>query len=271
MIVEDQHMSAYLMSEGIGSSTLKSMLQSPKDFLYTQSQKSKETTATALGTLIHTYLLEPHKFDAEYILQPEDWGSLSKNPGKSKWDALKAQAKEENKKPIKFSEGEYLVRLMKEAKKHTVFQDMIANSKKEVSFYGSVDGVDLKSREDIWMTDKGEVWDIKTFSSDELDEESLARTIFKWGYHFSAAHHIAVMESCGIEVKSWGWAMVSTKTPAPHIILKRASKDFLRAGKQDFNRALSLYKMCKEENRWPGFDDDIQEIDLPRYAQNYYN
>ena len=98
-------MDEYLANEGIGSSDLKNILHTPKDYFYARKRKSKQTASTTKGTLWHSFILERNKYFEQYMIQPEDWGSLNKNPGKKMWDDFKNQAKEAGKTPVKFSDG----------------------------------------------------------------------------------------------------------------------------------------------------------------------
>lgn len=263
-------MEEYLNDPGIGSSKLKMILQSPKDFLYQNLAKAKESASQTKGTLWHSYLLERDLYLEEHAIQPEDWGPLNQNPGKKKWDEFKKSAKENNKTPVKFSEAGDLLLLDEEMKKHKKFQEILKCSQAEVSFYGDFNGVRLKSREDLYDETTGTIYDVKT-TSKPIDDESLAATIYKNGYHFSAYHHMLTVKLAGHKVKDWGWIFVSTATPAPHIIIKKASKQFLKAGKTDWLHAFMMLKACKKDNHWPGYSEDIEEIDLPDWAEKFYN
>lgn len=270
MIVENQPMQEYLDNEGIGSSQLKNMLtMSPMDYLYSLKEKSKDTRSTMLGTYIHTYMLERHLMESEYMIQPEDWGSLAKNPGRAKWTEFKKQAEEQGKKAIKYADGEFALKLDEQMQEHGELKNILSKAKAEVSFYAEIDGIKLKSREDLYCEADGSVWDVKSISKD-IDDESLAKAIFDNGYHFAAAHHINVMRAAGATVNSWGWIFVATKTPVPHIIIKKASNDLLDAGMNDWNHAFNLLKECTKTNCWPGYSDEIEEIGLPEWVERKY-
>jgi len=260
-----ESMPDYLDSPAIGSGTFKEICLSPKDFAYKRKYKDKSSSSQNLGTLIHSFMLEPDKFNSQYLLQPEDWGPLTKNPGRQKWDQLKEQAKSENKTPVKWSEGEYLVKLKNEAGNHSNYLNLVKHCTAEVSFYATIDGFDFKSREDLWCEKTGEVWDVKT-TSKGLDDDSLSKQIFFNGYHFSAAHHMKVMEAAGFPVTGWGWVFVSTATPAPHIVIKKASKEMLDTAFEDWNTALEILKNCEKKQVWPGLSQDIEEINLPAWV-----
>lgn len=255
-------MSEYLAAPGVSSSALKIMLEStPRDYLYARLRKLKETPAQTKGTLWHSFMIERDVYEAEHMLQPEDWGPLTQTPGRQKWADFKAEAKKLGKKAIKWSDGQDLVFLASEMQQHRELKKILSDYEAEVSFYAEIDGHAVKSREDIYCAKAKTVWDVKT-TSKAMDDESLARVIFDHGYHFSAAHHMRVMQECGHDVEEWGWIFVSTATPCPHIVLKKASKRMLESGRQDWHYAFEKLKMCEEKDCWPGFDEEIREIDF---------
>lgn len=269
--MKQEPMREYLSNPAIGSSQLKTIMSSPRDFLFSQKAKKKETSAQTKGSLWHSYILERDLYHEEHIIQPEDWGSLVENPGRKKWNEFKEKAKKLGKIPVKYKDASDLLLLDEVIDSHEELKNILATHKAEASFYGECDGINLKSREDLWNPELGMVWDVKTTSKD-LDEDTLAKVIFDNGYHFSAAHHMKVMDLAGYPCTGWGWIFVSTSTPCPHIIIKKASKELLEYGLQDWKYAFSMLKECTEKNSWPGFDEEISEIGLPDWVERkYYN
>lgn len=273
MKLEKQPMAEYLSDPGIGSGQLKTILDSPRDYQFSLKAPKKESAAQSKGTLWHTYILERDLYHEQHIIQPEDWGSLVENPGRKKWAEFKEKAKQLGKIPIKYKDAADLLLLDEVIDSHNDLQVILGTHKAEVSFYAELDGIRLKSREDLWSPDEDcrMVWDVKTTSKD-LDDETIARTIFDNGYHFSAAHHMKVMELAGYPCAGWGWIFVSTSTPCPHIVIKRASRELLEYGETDWKYAFDMLKDCKEKNSWPGYDEEILEIGLPDWIERkYYN
>lgn len=274
-IMTDLPMSDYLKHPAVGSSSLKNILQSPADYKAALEMPSQETTATKLGTATHTAILEPEKFDEEYLCEPEDWGPHNVGEGKKKWDALKKQAKEEGKTPFAWKDTQYLNRVRESAKDHEALQMLLSGGKPEVTAWAKIGDHNYKARVD-WLThqqsglfDSCWVWDLKT-SSKGMDDNSLSRTIFNNGYHFQAAHHTQVLKAAGIDVKGWGWIFVSTDTPYPHIVMRKASPALLAAGYEDWKYAKRLLEQCTKDDQWPGFAKLPLEIDLPQWAEKDY-
>ena len=271
----DLPMSEYLAHPAVGSSTLKNILQSPADYKAALAIPSQETAATQLGTATHTAILEPHKFNHDYHCQPEDWGPLNSGEGRKKWDQHKKQAKENGIIPLKWDDVCYLNRVRAAAESHEALQMLLRAGKPEVTAVAKIDGHEYKARVD-WLTHKSVgffeprwVWDLKT-SSKPVDDDTLSRTIFNWGYHFQAAHHTQVLKAAGIDVQGWGWIFVSTSTPAVHIVMRKASAALLSAGLEDWKYAKHMLEQCTKDDHWPGYAKTPLEIDLPQWAEKEY-
>lgn len=262
-------MKDYLAHPHIGSSTLKNILLSPADFQAALDQESTSTAATIRGEAAHTVILEPTEFDKRYLLQTKDWGPKNKGEGKKKWDALKKQAAEEKKIPIDLADTRFLQALQRSATNHKPLQKILGNGKPEVTAYADIGEMGFKARCD-WLTNDGYIWDVKT-SSKPVDDESLSRTIFSMGYHFQAAHHTNVFKACGVDIKGWGWVFISTGTPYPHIVMRRASANLLKAGQDDWEYAAETLSDCLADDEWYGYVDEVTEIDLPVWAERIYD
>lgn len=261
-IYENLDFEEYLKDVRIGSSDMKVLLHSPADFKANLSRKKESTRALNLGTAYHTLTLEPEKFDSQFALQPEDWGPKNKGEGKKKWDLFKKEAAP--RIPLSFEDSERIKLSSGLNKRNLHLQSILKNSKVEVScFYG-----DFKARPDI-VTNDGFIWDLKT-TREYPDHDNLSRVIFKMGYHFQAAHYIHVLSKLGVHVKGYGWIFISTETPHPHTVFKKASSKLLNAGSQDHLYCRDVYKTCCETGDWYGFHTDIEEIDLPDYAMRIY-
>lgn len=263
-VVSDLPMGDYLSHEYLGSSSLKKILESPADFIAAMKQR-EETKAMALGTAIHTAVLEPKEFLNRYLPQNLDWGPKNRLPGSKLWKELKESAKELGLIPLPYEDVQFIGRVRVAALSHRPLQKILSAGVAELTAFAR----GYKARTD-WITDdEGFIWDLKT-TSKPVDDQSLERTIFNYGYHFQAAHHSWVFKEAGVDISGFGWIFVSTGTPAVHIRLKRATPEMLTAGAIDHKYAMEQYENCKKDDIWPGYSDEIEDIDLPHYAARDY-
>lgn len=263
-------MEDYLSSKNLGSSSLRKILLSPADFKASLSQTNNETTATALGTLVHTAFIEPHLLDKLYLFQTEDWGIKTKGEGKKKWDAFKKEAKENNKLHVEHKDYLFIQKLKDNIDKNPYIINLLKKSKGEVTAFCDYKGVPIKARADLLVPDDKMIWDVKT-TSKGVDHSTLSRNIFDFGYHFQAAHQMMVFNENGVEVNKWGWIFLSTNTPEIHIVTKQASTKLLECATTDFEYAIELYNECQKSGNWWGFSNKEPDvIDLPDYVLKYY-
>ena len=268
-IKKDLPMVEYLMHPALGSSTLKNMLLSPADFKAARWASSPPTPQTMLGEAIHTAILEPEKFDKLYMLQPEDWGPKNKGEGYKKWKAFKAEADDKFMTPIGWEEAQKITKVREAAAAHPHFNKILEKADVEITAFAELNGVDCKARADI-LTHDGWFWDVKT-TAKPVDDETLSRTVFNWGYHFQAAHHSAVFQGCGREFQGWGWVFISTGTPAVHVVMRKATPEVLNCGFADWEYAIEQFKLCSTDDFWPGMSQDVGEIGLPHWAMRDYD
>lgn len=259
-------MKEYLADPGISSSLLKNILRSPADFKAAQLQQSDETKATIMGTAVHCLLLEPAKFAAMYALQPADWGPKNVGDGKRQWDLFKKL--NVGRICLGFDETMLLQRISQAAAEHPPFLALQRQYVENAFFYEDPIYGRLKIKPDI-LTKDGWVVDVKTTSKD-IDDESLAKTIFFMCYHFQAAHYVYVLKKLGFDIKGFIWAFVSMDSPAIHIVMRKASPELIAAGNTDHSHALELLKYCREHNEWPGLDHSVKSISLPTFAERIY-
>lgn len=153
---------------------------------------------------------------------------------------------------------------------HPELKEIMAHGKAEVTGVARFakhlveGGLRYKSRED-WLCDDGWIYDIKTLSVNPTDD-NLAKTIANYNYHFKAVHHMEVMKRCGVDVKGFGWIFITTHLPVCHIVIRRMG-DFMYYIAHDlWVEATARLANCIKTNEWPGYSDEIKDIELPSWA-----
>lgn len=260
-------MQDYLADPGDGSSDLKLLNSSPIDYITRKSQPPEETKALTLGTLVHTMILEPDEFSMRYILQPEDWGPKNCNPGRKKWDEFKKLAKENELIPIGYEWVPYLNLLHDELKNQTTLQELLKVGKVEVTGITKLNDIRLKARTDLLVNNS--LFDVKTTSSG-MDDYSLARAVFDFGYHFQAVHHSWVFKMLLDTKLDFGWIFVSTGTPYPHVRILKADSLWLSYGQNDWDSAINTLATCRNQNHYPGYPTIPTVLPVPEYIERIY-
>lgn len=255
----------YFAHPAINSSRAKDAEITMKDFIESGID-NKTTAAQTKGSAIHCLLLEPHKFDALYAVQPEDWGNLTrKDEGKPKWDAFK----EENagKICLKYKdEGEFFLRLKEKVKACMQLRYLLALGRPEVTgIITDQHGIQRKARADLLTKDT--ILDIKT-TTGGMTNEDLYKTIRAYKYDFSAAHYLRVFNSIlDNSLTNFVWIFLDTKSPSLHIRLVRCPISLLQDASQRVEDVFVKIAECQKTNVWPGYSDEIEELELPTWAR----
>lgn len=157
----------------------------------------------------------------------------------------------------------------------------------EVSFfYETEDGIKLKVRPDLLT--KRKIIDWKTTTSDDLTEESINRTILRYGYHISAAMYQYVVHEILGKWLDFVLVIVSKIPPYDCVMVDMANYGYrhypdvdiisMGPGAMEFKKLLDLHVKCAKENNWPGAEQSISdnngvrilEIQPPRYYANRF-
>ena len=244
---------AYHAHPALGSSRLRELLKSPAHF---RANLRRETEALALGSLVHTLVLEPHAFPERYVVVPKIDGRTKEGR------AAKAALADDPRIAV---DGETMAEASACATSimgHIVYQQ-IRNAQVEhtVFWVDEETGIECKARFDVvgpWLVD------LKT--TRDASPKGFQSAIATYGYHIQAAHYMAGAIANGMEPRGFLFACVETSPPylpAGYLM----GNPTLEQGERERREALLTYAQCLRDDRWPGYNDDrIEVIDLPNWA-----
>lgn len=275
--IEDER---YHKSGGISSTSLKYLLQrAPNYFLYKQQNKSEPTAAMRLGSLIHAMVLEPDTVGEKYVEMPDfgDQRRTANKEAKKQWLLLNDE--KESFKPEQFDQAS---KIAKSVLSHPVAASLLDSAIVESSIYWWYKGdyederkykQMCKVRPDaISVTSPGTLVDLKT--TEDASFSSFARSIHKYLYHMSAAMYLEGVNSCDellSETKAFlftnfVWIAVE-KEPPYNVACYSISKNDLALGRALFRKGIQTLHDAKQDD-FPGYPEEIREIELPQFAQN---
>lgn len=243
----------YHAHPALGSSRLRELLKSPAHF---KANLRRETEALALGSLVHTLVLEPETFPDRYVVTPKIDGRTKE--GK----AAKAALANETRTVV---DGEVMAEASACATSimsHRVYQQIRDAQVEHTVFWTDKEtGIECKARFDVLGP---LLVDLKT--TRDASPKGFQRAIATYGYHIQAAHYMAGAIANGMEPRGFLFACVETTAPylpAGYLM----GNPTLEQGERDRRAALSTYAQCLRDDRWPGYNDDrIEVIDLPQWA-----
>ena len=244
----------YHAHPALGSSRLRELLKSPAHF---RANLRRETEALALGSLVHTLVLEPHAFPERYLVVPKIDGRTKEGR------AAKAALADDPRIAV---DGEVMAEASACATSimgHIVYKQIRDAQVEHTVFWTDKEtGIECKARFDVLGP---LLVDLKT--TRDASPKGFARAIATYGYHIQAAHYMAGAVANGMEPRGFLFACVETSAPylAAGYLLGNPT---LEQGERERRDALLTYAQCLREDRWPGYNDDrIEVIDLPNWAQ----
>lgn len=271
MILKDMPNAEYHAgTDAISSSGLKLLARSPAHYWATYLDPQREPTAPTpamlMGTMIHTAVLEPHRFDDEYIAIPEGLDKRTKE-GKALWQEIAASGRQ----PITEAQRARAIAVASSLLAHPAARVIFsADGEAESSIFwtDAATGARCKARPDFMVRPcqqwpNGLVVDLKT--TGDAGAEAFMRTAFNLGYHISAAHYTAGFVAEFGVVPAFIFAAV--EQDAPHAAaFYAAGEDFMLLGERERCRLTELYATCRAADSWPGYPETVGVLGLPAWA-----
>ena len=108
--------------------------------------------------------------------------------------------------------------------------------------------------------------DLKTTAGSAAPND-FAVTAAKYRYYIQEAFYRAGARATGIGDCDFYYLTVE-KQPPNLVSVTRLHPDAIQLGDQLMRQAVRTYATCLETDTWPGYSDEVTEIDLPAWA--YY-
>ena len=257
----------YHNAPGVSSTSLDRVLVSPATYKYFQENPEPVSEAVEHGRILHTLILEPQLFDAQYAVAPEElerrgtkaWSEfVSKNPGRHH---------------IKANEFLRAKQMAEVARAHS--RAALLTGLKELSFFwkDAKTGILCKCRPDN-LTAKGVIVDYKS-TEKAFPKESWARSMAIYGYHMQGALYLdgvvnalaqseTVIE--GFEPPK-AFVYYAQEKSAPFLVkpwlLGEAS---LELGRRQYQAALEKIVECEKSGVWPGYPEQVDKVECPEWC-----
>lgn len=250
----------YHASSAISRSQLMLLDKSPKHFWYEvlsgQAEAKEETPAMKIGSLFHTLLLEPHKFEDEYlIIKQKSMPARGTNP----YNLVLEEAKG---RTIVTLEQFQKTKLMAETCiKEDLVQTLIVDSEFEKSIFWTDEetGLQFKARPDIWSEKM--IVDLKTTA--DASPSAFKRSAFNYGYFLQAGMMFEAAKAIGAPIDVFAILACEKESPFMTAVFMM-SEESLQKGIDQFNACKKCLKKCMDSNEWPGYG--IQELEFPAWA-----
>ena len=254
----------YHLGPGLSKSGMSRLLRSPLHFKTPQ----KETQALFDGEAFHVGFLEPERFDAEYVILPDDCCPGSGTGMKSRKEAFEANVAAKGQTIIKQETFDMIQGMKESAWKHPLVPELLQDGESELSAYcydPVYPHILTKIRMDWLNKGKRIIVDLK--STRDCREWSFTKEAYDYNYDIQAAHYLyTITQITKIEHTDFYFICVD-KEPPYSVMVYKASEAFIQEGLIKRQKAIEIYKNCLEAQDWPGYPSDLVELDLPGYVK----
>jgi hypothetical protein len=223
------------------------------------------TPAMAIGSAVHTHVLELDQWDARYVSAPDGIDRRTK-AGKAEWEAFTTAATGRTVLPK--ADADLVMRMAHSVFSHPAAAMLLALPGKAETTHMWTDaatGLQCKCRPD-WLTDDGCLLvDLKT--TEDASARGFAKSIAQWRYHVQASWYLdGIEQATGTRPEQFLFLCVEKKAPYA-VAVYAADAEMIAAGAQTAARDLDVLATCKAANAWPGYSDQIEPISLPPWMR----
>jgi exodeoxyribonuclease VIII len=223
------------------------------------------TPAMAIGSAVHTHVLELDQWDARYVTAPEGINRRT-NAGKAEWETFETAAT--GRTVLAKADAELVMRMGHSVFRHPAAAMLLAMPGKAETTHMWIDeatGLQCKCRPD-WLTDDGSlIVDLKT--TEDASPSGFRKSIANFRYFVQASWYLdGIEQATGKRPEQFIFLCVEKKAPYACAVYA-ADAEMIEAGAKTAARDLDVLATCRQANAWPGYSDQIETISLPPWMR----
>jgi hypothetical protein len=259
-LIPQMDAASYHNSAGISKHGLDLIRHAPALYLHRKENPEEQTPAMRWGTLAHTVILEPDKFDDEvYVLPPCD-----RRTKEGKETYAQAMREAAGRTVITLDDAKQL-----EGMKNAFYADKACRNTLhdlehiEASCYwiDKTQDVQCRARPDAIRKD-GVVIDYKT--TDNASPSAFLRSVMNFRYHVQAAYYLDGIKA--ITGNDGTFIFIAQEKKPPYLsCVYIVGQDMIEQGRKEYQQDLATYKTCMETGDWSGISSHPLELNLPRW------
>jgi exodeoxyribonuclease VIII len=219
------------------------------------------TAAMAIGSAVHTHVLELNQWNAQYVVAPAGIDRRTK-VGKAEWEVF--QTAIGTRTVISREDADLVMKIGRSVLSHPAAAYLLGLPGKAETTHMWVDeatGLQCKCRPD-WLLDDGSmIVDLKT--TEDASPRGFQKSIAQWRYHVQASWYLdGLQHATGKRPEQFVFIAVEKKPPFVCAVYV-ADAQMIEIGRDTARRDLDKLNVCKAADYWPGYSDGIEQINLP--------
>lgn len=254
----------YTAVEATSNTALGKFAICPARYLHWKQNPDEEPSpALKLGRLAHRAILEPEKFNGEFVstytLKPETYLDKKTNEEK-KWNGNAGPCKEWIKTAedngleiISRAEWDFLSGAAKSIAEHPTAAAMLHSGSPEQSIFADYNGIPVKARVDF-LTNGDTLVDLKTTA--DASPRWFERDILSLAYYRQAAFYLDCAKAVGLPAKHF--CLLAVEKSEPYLVAcYQIHKDYIEIGRREYIRLLGQLVECQKSGKFPGYSNEL--------------
>jgi len=266
---EDYHSGA-----GVSKSDLDNIHRSPAHYVAAKLQPKEATSAMVIGAAIHSAILEPDLFSSLYAVAPNV--DKRTKAGREEHAAFELMCANKGITPLTADQQSIALAVRDAVYAFRPSRNLLTQCSgiAEQSVYwqesdllsecGVTDDNQYfsKCRPD-YLRDDNLVVDVK--STEDARSDNFRCSVAKYRYQVQQAYYSAGLKAIGRVPRSFVFLAVE-KTPPYGIGIFTLDDEAVKLGRMAYRADLESFVRCKMADYWPGYPEEVQVIDLPKWA-----
>ncbi|MEE8240114.1 MAG: PD-(D/E)XK nuclease-like domain-containing protein [Nitrospirales bacterium] len=260
-IYRDISVEEYERADAARSTTLRLFDRSAAHARQSILEPRAPTTALDLGTGLHSAVLEPDRFEQEYVAVPKV--DRRTKVGKEAW----ARFIEEHPDQERLPQEDYdkCLKVRDALAIHSTAHELLSGqgfNEVSVMWRERTTGMMCKARLDRLTLYSGYpcIMDLK--SARDASIWGFGKAIADYELHFQAAMYLDGLDTLSPQPRRFVFLVIEAFPPWA-IGTYELRNEALELGRNDYLRALQLFKNARDTNVWPGYREGLREIDVP--------
>lgn len=238
-IIEGMAAADYFALDAVSRSDLAQVVKNPHRFKHWKAT-NHSTAAMQLGSLVHSLVLTPEQFVAEYLVSEED------SRRTKAWKADTEQAAIEGRECVLRSDVAEALAIEDAA--NSEFKSLFASARKEVVITGTHAATGMKVKARLDLLGDAFAADLKT--TKDASSDGFARSIGAFRYDIQAAFYGDMAAAAlGLDVCPFWFACVETEPPYLPALWDLTDA-WVENGRSSYESALETYAIYQAKG-WP--------------------
>jgi exodeoxyribonuclease VIII len=235
--------------------------KAPALYLQKIKEGDKKTKALFQGRAIHTFCLEPHKVERIYYRLPKNHNGKTK-VGKERV----ARILENGFIPLSDEEWQQFSDMSDSVNSHKYASALLSGAIIESSVFWTdfLTNCPCKCRPDILHHTYRVLADLK--SAIDASEDGFSRAIANFKYYTQAAHYLDGVQTLFPEITRFLFIAVE-KTPPYLVAVYELDERSITIGRRQITETYRTFMDCKQSGIYPGYEETINVISLPRWVK----